>query len=159
MTSSPEIIIRRAQAGDAAQWKVLWQSYLKFCGADLADDITELTWQRILDPTSPIHAWVGVTGTQRAGFAVCVEHAGTWTRTPICYLDDLFVGEAYRGRGVGRALLSSLAAHANEAGWSRLYWHTKNDNAVARRLYDSFVEADTLVRYRLLFDSDNVQSL
>lgn len=148
------ITIREPVENDEAQWKALWQAYLKFCVADLADDITNLTWQRILDPTSPIDAWVAQLNEQIVGFAVCVVHAGTWTRTPICYLEDLFVSETHRGHGVGRALLKFLVDHAGEVGWARLYWHTKNDNAVARQLYDSFVEADTLVRYRMLFDQD-----
>jgi hypothetical protein len=38
---------------------------------------------------------------------------------------------------------------ARQCGWSRLYWHTRAENAAARRLYDSFVEADDFVRYRL----------
>lgn len=146
------ITIRAAQAHDKAQWAELWQAYLRFCESELANDITELTWQRILDPTSSIAAWVAEVDNDLAGFSVCVVHAGTWTRTPICYLEDLFVGNTHRGRGVGRALLIHLVEHANKVGWSRVYWHTKNDNAVARRLYDSFTQADTLVRYRLLLE-------
>jgi len=36
-----------------------------------------------------------------------------------------------------------------ENGWGRVYWHTYADNERARRLYDRFVLADTLVHYAI----------
>jgi len=152
MIPSSQLTIRLAEAGDETHWKSLWRSYLTFCKAELDDDITDLTWQRGLDPTATLQIWVAVVDNAVTGFAVCVLHDGTWTRTPICYLEDLFVGNAHRGLGIGRALLTNLVDHAKTSNWARLYWHTKNDNAVARQLYDSFTEADTLVRYRLLLN-------
>ncbi len=55
-------------------------------------------------------------------------HAGTWTEQPICYLEDLFVDPALRGKGIGEALIDDLIAQAKEHGWSRLYWHTRENN-------------------------------
>ncbi|HEY8263776.1 MAG TPA: GNAT family N-acetyltransferase, partial [Methyloceanibacter sp.] len=37
-------------------------------------------------------------------------------------------------------------------GWSRLYWHTRESNVAARRLYDKFAKADDFVRYRLVLN-------
>ena len=39
---------------------------------------------------------------------------------------------------------------AKARGWARLYWHTRQGNETARRLYDKFAGADDLVRYRLI---------
>jgi len=50
---------------------------------------------------------------------------------------------------LGIAADDDLVARARAAGWSRLYWHTQESNAVARRLYDQFGHADDFVRYRL----------
>ena len=66
-----------------------------------------------------------------------------------CYLEDLFVSEAARGKGVGRALINDLKALAKAKGWHRLYWNTETSNAQARALYDSFVENDGHIRYRI----------
>lgn len=156
MTTTPDIVVRSAEAPDFASWSALWQSYLSFCGATLSDEVTDLTWQRILDPENPVMARVADVDGTLAGFAVLVLHAGTWTKHPICYLEDLFVAERCRGNGVGRRLLDDIVRLANDNGWSRLYWHTKSDNAAARRLYDRFVEADSLVRYRMVFDRDHM---
>jgi len=46
---------------------------------------------------------------------------------------------------LGRALIDDLVAR----GWARLYWHTRQSNDTARRLYDTYVDADAFVRYRL----------
>ncbi|MFP3617112.1 GNAT family N-acetyltransferase, partial [Paraburkholderia sp. SIMBA_050] len=51
-------------------------------------------------------------------------------------------------RGVGRRLIEDLVALGRARGWSRLYWHTRRDNP-ARKLYDTFVQADDFVRYQL----------
>lgn len=84
-----------------------------------------------------------------AGFSVSVLHESSWTSSPVCYLEDLFVDPALRGGGVGRALIQDLIDLGRMRGWSQLYWLTRANNDTARRLYDRFVEADSFVRYRL----------
>jgi len=51
-------------------------------------------------------------------------------------MNDLFVVEDARGRGVGRALLEASAAVARERGAPQLEWSTAPDNRTAQRLYD-----------------------
>lgn len=67
-----------------------------------------------------------------------------------CYLEDMFVAPDARGRGIARALIDDLAALARAKGWRRLYWHADQANAPARRLYDSYVQADGHIRYRMV---------
>jgi GNAT superfamily N-acetyltransferase len=52
-------------------------------------------------------------------------------------MNDLYVEEAARGEGIGRALIEASAAVARERGASRLEWATAPDNETAQRLYDS----------------------
>jgi GNAT superfamily N-acetyltransferase len=85
-----------------------------------------------------------------AGFTISVLHPGSWALTPACYLEDLFVDPEARGRGLGRALIEDLIGLARDNGWSRIYWHTRQSNAAARRLYGQFAEADDFVRYRMV---------
>lgn len=102
----------------------------------------------MLDSASPVVGRVAVADGEVVGFAICVLHEGTWVKTPICYLEDLFVDPQMRGRGIARTLMQTLQREGKEKGWSRLYWHTRTDNP-ARRLYDEFTPADDYVRYRM----------
>ncbi|MDX3928218.1 MAG: GNAT family N-acetyltransferase [Shinella sp.] len=141
--------IRDAGSGDEQAWRRLWSGYLAFYGVDLAEDVTAHTWTRILDPNSRISMRVAILGGEFMGFAIHHHHDSTWAKTPDCYLEDLFLDEGARGKGIGRALLDDLVGICRQKGWSRLYWHTNRDNARARKLYDSYAEEDGHVRYRM----------
>lgn len=142
------MIIRDAGPADEAAWRGLWAQYLAFYDVNLAPGITDHTWARLMDPGSALKARLAVEGDV-VGFAIHQHHASTWVRGDDCYLEDLFVSEAARGMGAGRALIEDLRALATGRGWQRLYWHTDQDNARARALYDSIVPSDGHVRYRL----------
>ena len=140
------VTFRPVQAEDKAQWLALWQGYNTFYGATLADDVTENTWQRMLNPQSPVFGRVAVVEGRVTGFALCVLHEGTWVTQPICYLEDLFVDPSFRGLGIARQLMHFVLNEAKEQKWSRFYWHTRIHNP-ARKLYDEFISADDYVRY------------
>ena len=141
--------IRDARASDEADWRRLWSGYLTFYKVDLAPEVTANTWRRIMDPASPVGMRVAERDGRLEGFAIHLSHPSTWVLTEDCYLEDLYVDEAARGGGVGRALLDDLIALCGRKGWSRLYWHTDEGNARARKLYDSYVKTDGHVRYRM----------
>lgn len=146
--------IRDAAPGDAAAWQALWQGYLEFYGVALPPAVTARTWARLMDPASPLKARLaeadGPASEGRVlGFAIHQHHPSSWVMGEDCYLEDLFVAPAARGQGLGRALIADLAALARARGWHRLYWHTRETNARARALYDSFTESDGHIRYRM----------
>ena len=60
---------------------------------------------------------------------------------------DLFVDKTARGRGAARALIEQVAAAAREHGATRYYWHTQQDNATARLLYDKVARFSGFIRY------------
>ena len=59
-------------------------------------------------------------GDRPVGFALFFPNYSTWEGRPGLYVEDLFVEEAERGAGVGRALMSACARLALERGWRRL---------------------------------------
>lgn len=140
--------IRDVTAADEAAWRRLWEGYIAFYEASVSPEITDETWQRALDADSSLLARLIEVDGQPAGFSISVLHVGTWVSGAVCYLEDLFVDPAYRGQGLGRALIRDLIACGKARNWSTLYWMTRHDNP-ARRLYDEFQEADDFVRYRL----------
>ena len=140
---SRPLVIRDPAPHDEGAWRVLWAGYCAFYESRVAEAVTVGTWTRILTPRSPLFGRIAEWKGEVAGFTVSVLHQGSWTLDPIC------VAPKARGHGIGRALIADLLARAKERGWSRLYWHTRQGNAPARRLYDEFAVADDFVRYRL----------
>jgi len=144
------ILIRDIASADRDAWFGLWAGYNAFYEASVPPSVSERTWQRMLDADVPLFGRIAEVDGRVAGFSLCVLHEGTWVDAPVCYLEDLFVDPACRGQGIGRRLIEDLIALARSRAWSRLYWHTREDNP-ARKLYDEFTNADDFVRYRLQF--------
>ncbi len=148
---SGTVTVRWAMPSDEAAWRRLWAGYLAFYKADVPEAVTAATWARIHDPDAPIFCRVAEREGAVVGFANHVLHEGTWATAPICYLEDLFVDQAVRGSGAGRALIQDLLGLGREKGWDRVYWQTHETNAVARRLYDRFKPATGMIVYQIDF--------
>nr|WP_246748683.1 GNAT family N-acetyltransferase [Rhizobium setariae] len=132
-------------------WRQLWDGYLTFYKVTLDPAVTDSTWKRILDPASAVAMRVAEKDGELAGFAIHLIHPSTWVMHNDCYLEDLYLDSKFRGQGIGRALLDDLVALSKKNGWERLYWHTDEGNATARKLYDTYVKSDGHVRYRMKF--------
>ena len=74
---------------------------------------------------------------QAAGFAFFFYHFSTWLGRPTLYLEDLFVRPAFRGKGIGKALLARLASLAVEEGCARFEWQVLDWNESAIKFYES----------------------
>lgn len=145
-------VIRLVTDADFARWLPLWDGYNAFYGraADsaLPEQITRTTWARFLDPAEPMHALIAELDGQLLGLAHYLFHRSTIHIKPICYLQDLYTLVSARGRGIGRALIESVAAHARAAGSVRLYWQTHESNQVAMRLYETLAVRSGFIVYR-----------
>ena len=63
------------------------------------------------------------------------------------YVSEIHVDEAYRNRGVGKQLLSTIESLAKERGYKALYIHAEGNNDGAIRLYQN--EGYTIERVQL----------
>jgi GNAT superfamily N-acetyltransferase len=86
-----------------------------------------------------------------AGFALFFHSYSTFLGRPGIYLEDLFVVPSFRGRGIGRILLSFLAKLAVNRGCGRLEWAVIDWNEPAIRFYTRLgaVALDDRRTYRL----------
>ena len=141
--------IRAALAADKQRWFILWQGYLDFYKTELSTEQSELTWQRILDPEFNMKCAVAIDNGLIVGFTTYSLQNSTWSENGHCYLEDLFVDPAVRGKGVGRALIEYVKSYAIENNCSRLYWNTDEDNATARKLYDTYTLESGKRQYRI----------
>jgi GNAT superfamily N-acetyltransferase len=145
-----DLTIRPVTAGDADEWERLFRAYIAFYRASVPDDVIALTWRRALAGEDGLHGLIAIAAKSGAalGVATLVFHRSTWSPTWYCYLEDLFVDPAARGRGVGGALIAATYAEADRRGATRTYWATQAGNAAARRLYDQVGELTEFVQYR-----------
>jgi GNAT superfamily N-acetyltransferase len=143
-----DFTIRDLAPADRAQWHPLWQGYLDFYETKLDDDITEVTFARLLDPAEPMFALVAERAGKLIGVVQCVIHRATWTKTHYCYLEDLFVAPDARDGGVGGALIAAVYAKADQLDATRVYWLTHETNATARVLYEAVGKRSGFIQYR-----------
>jgi GNAT superfamily N-acetyltransferase len=80
-----------------------------------------------------IALWAGAP----AGFALWFHNYSTFRGRHGLYLEDLFVEPAYRGRGIGKALLIRLAQRCQAEGLGRLEWSVLDWNAPSIEFYKS----------------------
>ncbi len=78
----------------------------------------------------------GLSGIPQ-GFALFFHNFSTFEGRPGIYLEDLFVRPSARGSGLGKALLSHLAALAVERDCARLEWSVLDWNAPAIGFYQA----------------------
>lgn len=71
------------------------------------------------------------------GMALFFHNYSTFLAKPGIHLEDLYVQEDQRGRGLGKALITCLARIAVERDCGRLEWQVLDWNEPARRFYRS----------------------
>jgi GNAT superfamily N-acetyltransferase len=83
------------------------------------------------------HVLLAEIDGEPAGFAFYFFSYSTWRGRPALYLEDLFVRPAYRGHGLGKALMARLARIAVEQQCPRFVWEVLDWNEPALRFYAS----------------------
>lgn len=131
------VVIRPVEESDHDEWFRLWKLYLIFYKATLSDEIGEATFKRILDPNVKMWAALVInTETNKPiGLVNYFSHIQTWNTKDKILLNDLYVDENARIKGVGRKLIEYVYERADELGTPEVYWNTDFDNHRAQLLY------------------------
>lgn len=140
-----KLVVRPLGPADRSGWDVLARGYKAFYGTNVPDEDYERVWRRLMDD-GVMHGLGATENSRLIGISHHLFHDNLWLGR-VCYLQDMFVDPASRGRGVARALIEHVADEARAAGASRLYWQTKQDNAVARAMYDKVARFNGFIRY------------
>lgn len=107
---------------------------------NLADEVraVEADIEAVLFCAEPkAFALVAEWNGEPCGFALYFFNFSTFRGRHGIYLEDLFVSEPHRGKGVGKALLARLALIARSADCVRLEWQVLNWNAPSIAFYES----------------------
>ena len=101
-------------------------------------------------PTPYFEALIVEVGGEPVGFALFFHNFSTFEGTSGLFLEDIFIAEKARGRGIGRKLMAKLAAIAVERGCARLDLSVLHWNP-ARSFYErlGMSHLDDWLPYRL----------
>jgi GNAT superfamily N-acetyltransferase len=107
-------------------------AYEKAPGAVVATE-EDLRWHGF-GSERRFEALLALVDGEPAGFALFYPDFSTWHGRPGIFLEDLYVREWARRRGVGRRLMARLAAIAIERDWPALHFNVLDWNP-ARGFY------------------------
>lgn len=153
---SERLSIRPATRRDAAQVFAFIRDLAEY--EKLLDDViaTPEDIERALFAPQPrvfcdIAEWEG----KPAGFALWFYNFSTFRGRHGIYLEDLFVKPAFRGHGIGKALLVGLAQRAVREGCARVEWSVLDWNEPSINFYKSLgaVPMDEWTIFRLTGDA------
>ena len=140
--------IRLLDIAEYDLWLPLALGYKIFYKTSVSADEFAAAWQRLHDQAIPTYALGAFDAGRLVGIAHYLLHCGCWTVNSYCYLQDLYVDESIRGKGVGRALIEAVYAAAAQHGADRVYWMTHETNETAMRLYDTMAERSEFLGHR-----------
>jgi GNAT superfamily N-acetyltransferase len=106
---------------------------------------------QLADARPPFECLLAEDGDQVVGFALFFPTYSTWLGRRGLWLEDLFVLESHRHRGIGRALLTQVAQLAVARGCGRLEWSVLDWNEPALAFYRRLgaVPLDTWTMHRV----------
>ncbi|KAF2318506.1 hypothetical protein GH714_008416 [Hevea brasiliensis] len=101
----------------------------------------------VIDPEAEIFK-SGSNDVVVAGFVLFFPNYSTFLAKPGLYVEDLFVRECYRRKGMGKILLSAVAAQAVKMGYGRVEWVVLDWNVNAIKFYEE-MGAKILTEWRI----------
>lgn len=81
------------------------------------------------------HCYLADWNGELAGYALYFFNFSTFLAKPGLYLEDLFVIPEFRGKGIGKALILTLAKEAAANGCGRMEWMALDWNTPAHEFY------------------------
>lgn len=140
--------VRKLLKQDYKHWLILWEGYQEFYKVNLASELSELTFSRLIDESEEMGCFVIELEQELIGLVHYIFHRSTWTEGNYCYLQDLFVKKDSRSKGLGKHLIEAVYTEADKQNCSRVYWLTHETNYQARILYDQVAVNTGFIQYR-----------
>jgi GNAT superfamily N-acetyltransferase len=143
------IAIRAARPADAP---LVFALVRELAAYEKLSDQVDATEQQIADAlfADPPRLYCDIAewdGTP-AGFAVWFLNFSTFRGRAGIYIEDIFVRPAFRGKGLGKALMARLARRCVEEGFARCEWAVLDWNAPSIAFYKS-VGAQVMEEWKL----------
>lgn len=132
------LVIRAALPADAQLVYSLVRELAEY--ERLLDDVdatAEDLARALFGPSPRVFCDIAEWNGETAGFALWFYNFSTFRGRHGIYLEDLFVRPAFRGKGIGKALLVHLAQRAVAEGCARVEWSVLDWNEPSIKFYES----------------------
>ncbi len=136
--TNDHVRIRPAQPGDETRILELIRELADY--ERLAHEVTAtpgLLAEHLFGEAAVAGALLAESEGEAVGLALYFRNFSTFLARPGLYLEDLFVREPWRGKGIGRALLRQVAELARKRGYGRMEWSVLDWNQPAIDFYES----------------------
>jgi len=128
--------IRAATVNDVALLKNLICEFAEYERERHLVMITEADLVRDgFGPEPKFRAMIAEWDGQAAGYALFFGFYSTWEGRPGLFLEDLFVRQAFRGKGIGKALIAKVAEIARRENCYGVRWEVLDWNQPAIDFY------------------------
>jgi GNAT superfamily N-acetyltransferase len=146
-------VIEEAVPSDKGAYLHMLRDYLSDDEDDLVAEIMDVAPiifdTRFMVRDSPMRCFFARSYSDPVGFIVINVHDHNWTLKKICYIEDLFVMDSARHRGVGTDLVNHVKMLALLEDWHHVYWTTGDDNEAAQSIYDKVAKREPVIKYKM----------
>jgi GNAT superfamily N-acetyltransferase len=108
-------------------------------------------------PSPKFRALIAEWDGEPAGYASFFYFYSTFQGRPALFLEDLFVPDEFRGKGIGKALLVAVCKLAVEEGCFALRWEVLDWNRPAIEFYEKLGATFLNERKVVTFDTEALQ--
>jgi GNAT superfamily N-acetyltransferase len=143
--------ISRATLSDLAQLHGLVEKYRAFYKQPENEKTLNYLEERIKNEEAI--AFIARLDGVAVGFTLLYPTFSTVSLSNIWLLNDLYVEESARGNGIASELMDVAESAAKQAGATRVFLRTANNNLPAQALYEgrNWVRDEVFRRYDLVF--------
>lgn len=134
---SGSVRVRFAERGDLPRlWELLWGLAEYERWTEYVTGTPEQLGEMLFGARPVGEALVAERDGRLVGYALFYPTMSSFRTRTMLWLEDLFVEEAERGRGTGRALFAAVVRLAVERGHARVDWHVLDWNEPSIGFYE-----------------------
>jgi len=142
-------MIRKIKLDDKEEWEVLYRGYADFYKVEMNDKILNTVWEWIHDKNHDVSGLVYIQNNKIVGLAHYRRMPSPLRGKYIGFLDDLFVDPKHRRNGFGEQIIKELNEISKKNNWDLVRWITRDNNAIAKSLYEKLSKKTNWEVYEL----------
>ena len=132
------IKISKAQLDDVEQVAILFDEYRQFYGQQSDTSLAEYFIKSRIVEKSALVFVAKETNDTLCGFCLVYPSFSSLSAKRMFILNDLYVSQAYRRKGIAKSLINQVVLMARIEGVYKIELQTDKQNETARNLYENF---------------------